>query len=284
MTALFACDLDRTIIFSPRAFHLDGPDHEAPAIVVAELLDGAPISFMTRASEDRLDDVRRGAEFVPVTTRTQAQYERVRLPGPTPRHAVVSNGGVILVDGRRDREWEEAVRATVAGSAPLADVRALVDDPAAASWVLRSHVAEDLFTYAIVDRDAIPAGWLDEFAAANEALGWTVSLQGRKLYSVPSGITKSRAVAEVVRRTGAEEVLAAGDSLLDRPMLVAADRAFRPAHGELHDVAWTAPHVTVTRDRGIRAGEELLGLVAAALDAPGAAAAVGDTAGRAPAA
>jgi hypothetical protein len=65
-------------------------------------------------------------------------------------------------------------------------------------------------------------------------------------------------------------VLAAGDSLLDADMLRAADEAFRPAHGELHDTGWMAPHVTVTDADGVLAGEELVArLLASALAAGG---------------
>ena len=59
------------------------------------------------------------------------------------------------------------------------------------------------------------------------------------------------------RRVGAETVLAAGDSLLDGEMLESATRAIRPAHGELHDVGWTTPGLTVTPSAGAAAGEEI---------------------------
>jgi phosphoserine phosphatase len=83
-------------------------------------------------------------------------------------------------------------------------------------------------------------------------------LQGRKLYWVPEQLTKSAAVAEVAARAGATSVLAAGDSLLDVDMLLAADRAVHPAHGELFERGWSAPRVARTAARGALAGEELV--------------------------
>jgi len=261
MTALplVACDLDRTLIYSSRAFWLDTPDADAPPIVVSELYQGAPISYMTRAAERLLLDLAPAATFVPVTTRTAAQYRRVQLPGPVPHVAITTNGGTILVDGAVDVEWSETLQTRLRErAAPLAEVRAMLEDPAAAAWILRVRTAEDLFTYAIIDREAMPAEWIAALHERCAALGWTVSVQGRKLYCVPQAVNKSSAVAEVRRRLGAHTVLAAGDSLLDQSMLEEAHFAFRPAHGELHDAAFTRPNLTVTTARGILAGEELL--------------------------
>jgi hypothetical protein len=261
MTALplVACDLDRTLIYSSRAFWLDTPDADAPAIVVSEVYQGVPISYMTRAAERLLTDLADIATFVPVTTRTVAQYGRVQVPGPVPHFAITTNGGSILIDGEPDPDWSAFLRAQLgAEAAPLGDIRSLLEDPAAAGWILRVHTAEDLFTYAIIDRDAMPAAWIASLHDQCRQRGWTVSVQGRKLYCVPDAVNKSTAVAEVRRRLGGPAVLAAGDSLLDQRMLAEADFAYRPAHGELHDAHFQSENLTVTTSRGILAGEEML--------------------------
>ncbi len=53
------------------------------------------------------------------------------------------------------------------------------------------------------------------------------------------------------------QVLSAGDSLLDADLLLAADAAWRPGHGELADTGWTAPGVTALDEIGVAAGEEI---------------------------
>ncbi len=63
---------------------------------------------------------------------------------------------------------------------------------------------------------------------------------------------------EVADRVGAATVLAAGDSLLDIDLLLAADRGIRPRHGELHEQGWSAPTVTTTVASGIAAGAEIV--------------------------
>ncbi|MDF2443566.1 MAG: hypothetical protein JWR01_1769 [Subtercola sp.] len=268
-TTLAACDLDRTLIYSPRAFWLESADADAPGMVVSELYRGTPISFMTRRAEALLADLRAASVFVPVTTRTVIQYQRVQLPGPTPAYAITSNGGVLLVDGVPDAAWEASVRRRLAEeAAPIAQLTALLAHPSAAAWIEKVNNAEDLFVYAIVDRAAMPPSWEAELEATCRALGWSVSVQGRKLYCVPHPVTKSDAVAEVRRRAGASVVLAAGDSLLDQRMLEQADLAFRPAHGELDEAGFVNGNLTITASRGILAGEELLRSMIAAATGP----------------
>lgn len=75
---------------------------------------------------------------------------------------------------------------------------------------------------------------------------------------MPTRLSKAAAVAEVARRTGAGAVFAAGDALLDAPMLAAADLGVHPAHGELHEAGWYRAHVAVTEHAGGRAAEEIL--------------------------
>jgi hypothetical protein len=197
--------------------------------------------------------------FVPATTRTPEQYRRVRLPGGPPRYAVCANGGHLLVDGDSDPEWREQVRSRLAACAPLDEVRErLRTSSSDGDWVLKRRVADGLFAYLVVDRERLPMTWVKELAAWAEPRGWTVSLQGRKLYAVPGSLTKSAAVAEVARRTGATRIHAAGDSLLDADMLLAADGGWIPGHGELADSGWSAAHVTGLVERGVAAGERIV--------------------------
>ncbi|MGW7365795.1 HAD family hydrolase [Streptomyces sp. NPDC054841] len=259
MTALIASDLDRTLIYSSAALQLPMPDAEAPRLLCVEVYDSKPLSYMTETAAVLLAELARTSVFVPTTTRTREQYGRIQLPGPAARFAICANGGHLLVDGVSDRDWQRVVAGRLADEcASLAEVRAHMLATADPAWVLKERVAEDLFAYLVVDRALLPVGWTNELAAWAEPRGWTVSLQGRKIYAVPKPLTKSAAVHELVRRTGTEVVLAAGDSLLDADLLLAADHAWRPGHGELADTGWSAPHVTLLPERGVAAGEEIL--------------------------
>ncbi|MFB8267810.1 MULTISPECIES: HAD family hydrolase [unclassified Streptomyces] len=256
---LVASDLDRTLIYSAAALGLTVPDARAPRLLCVEVYQGKPLSYVTEDAAALLGELGRGALFVPTTTRTREQYGRIRLPGPAPQFAICANGGHLLVDGVSDPDWRAAVDERLAAEcAPLDEVRAHLARTADPAWLLKERVAEDLFAYLVVERSLLPEGWVKELAVWAESRGWTVSLQGRKIYAVPKPLTKSAAMREVARRSGADLTLAAGDSLLDADLLLAADRAWRPGHGELADAGWTAPHVTALEDRGVAAGETIL--------------------------
>ncbi|MFF1919931.1 HAD family hydrolase [Streptomyces sp. NPDC058221] len=258
---LVASDLDRTLIYSAAALQLPMPDAQAPRLLCVEVYDHKPLSYVTETAAALLAELAGAPStvFVPTTTRTREQYHRIHLPGPAARFAICANGGHMLVDGESDPDWQRTVARRLADEcASLAEVRAHLVAAADPAWLLKERVAEDLFAYLVVDRALLPPDWRQELAEWAEPRGWTVSLQGRKIYAVPRPLTKSAAMREVARRTGATLTLAAGDSLLDADLLLAADRGWRPGHGELADADWNAPHVEATAERGVAAGEEIL--------------------------
>ena len=149
-----------------------------------------------------------------------------------------------------------------------------MEEVATASWVKKVRSAEDLFCYLVAaSRKDIPGKWLRKFTAAVTDLGWTVSVQGRKVYAVPSGLSKAAGLVRLREmlsavHDGDVRVYATGDSLLDAPMLEAADEAIRPAHGELHEQGWNADGVDVTAATGALAGEEIIDWMRDKADAP----------------
>jgi hypothetical protein len=255
---LIVCtDLDRTLIYSAAALDLSVPDAQAPRLLCVEVYRGVPLSYLTETAADLLRELSERTVLVPTTTRTPEQLARVHLPGPPPRYAIASNGGHLLVEGVPDRGWTELVAVRLRGCAPLAEVEAHLR-ASAGPFVTALRVASGMFAYAVVDRNALPDGWVDALASWCDPRGWAVSLQGRKVYAVPRPLTKSAAAAEVRARVGGGPLLAAGDSLLDADLLEFADAAIRPAHGELAEAGFTRDHLTVTSSTGVRAGEEVL--------------------------
>jgi hypothetical protein len=250
-------DLDRTLIYSAAALYLDGPDETLPRLLCVEHYRAKPLSYVTEAAVRLLERLVEAATLVPTTTRTPEQYRRVQLFDKPLPYAICANGGHILVDGVDDADWAAQVRARATG-AELAEVHEHLTR-IGGEFVLKLRTASGLFSYALVDRPALPAGWVEELSGWCAERGWRTSLQGRKVYCLPAGLTKAAAAAEVAHRAGADRMLAAGDSLLDLELLEAADAALRPAHGELAETGWDAPNTAVTVTRGIAAGEEIAG-------------------------
>ncbi|CAM5540436.1 HAD family hydrolase [Streptomyces avidinii] len=261
MTVLVASDLDRTLIYSTAALGLTMPDPVAPRLLCVEVHESKPLSYMTETAAELLAELTADPSvvFVPTTTRTRKQYQRIRFPGRPAPYAICANGGQLLVDGVPDRDWRRQVAARLAEEcAPLEEVHQHLLSTADPAWLRKARLAEDLFAYLVVERALVPDEWVKALSEWAEARGWAVSLQGRKIYAVPRPLTKSAAMYEVARRTGATTTLAAGDSLLDADLLLAADAAWRPGHGELADAAWTAPTVTALATAGVLAGEEIV--------------------------
>lgn len=265
-SAMFFSDMDRTLIYSANALFLDLPDQQAPYLHVVEFYSGKPQSYMTDAAVGLLKTLLEAQLFVPVTTRTTAQYERIRLRGPLPHYAITTNGAQILMDGQPDQAWNQRMLAQVGRNcAALEEVRSFILSHADESWLRELRDADGTFLYALVNRQQLPDQLLAELSGWSREHGWRVSLQGRKLYFVPKHIGKDLAVAEVAQRLGTEQILAAGDSLLDQDFLSVAHKAFRPSHGELADTNFTAEHLQVIGQSGIMAGEAILKQVSGAL-------------------
>ncbi len=256
MTTVICADLDRTLIYSAAALGLRGADEDGPALLCVELYQHLPQSFMLADAAAALAELAQVATLVPTTTRTVEQYARVQLPGPAPRYGICANGGTLLVDGVADGDWSTHVHALLRSCAPVQEVLAQLEP--LPPFVRTLRVASGLFVYAVVDRAELPGAWLAELSEWCAEREWTVSVQGRKVYCVPNLLRKSAAAAEVCRRTGASRMLAAGDSLLDTDLLLAADAAIRPRHGELHDTGWIGPQIAVTRSSGVYAGAEIV--------------------------
>lgn len=256
-------DLDRTLVYSPSALQLAGRDDQAPRLLCVEVVKGRPLSFVTERAAEGIGLLTSAGALVPVTTRTPDQYRRIHLPGAAPKFALVANGGRLLRDGEEDLDYSAALTTRLdACGEPCAEVyaelRRLSRRDGGASWVEKIRNAEDLFCYAVVDRAEMPASWLADLTAYCAERGWRVSVQGRKVYCVPVGLSKATAMREVAIMLGVTTMYAAGDSLLDQDLLDAADEAIRPAHGELDDIGYLAPHLTVTRGRGALAGEQIV--------------------------
>ena len=249
---LAACDLDQTLIYSARSAATPVDD-----AVCVEIYQGKPQSFLTAAAAEAVGALTGGGHFVAVTSRTREQLARITLPGPPPRYAVAANGGRLLVDGVEDAAWSSAVERRVQEGTPLAAVEAFVAELCRPEWTSARRVAEGLFVYAVVDLVRLPVGTVEAAATWAAEHGWAFSAQGRKLYWIPRGVSKGVAAREVAGRVGAETLLAAGDSHLDRDLLEAADAGWLPRHGELARAGWRADHVKVSHGVGLAAGEEI---------------------------
>jgi hypothetical protein len=211
---------------------------------------------MTAAAAELLTELAERAHFVPVTTRTQAQLARVRLPARV-EYAIAANGGHILRHGVADDDWSRKVARRMTSVTAFAEARRR-SAALANAFAGRCHEVDGLFCFAVLPTVELSADAVATELDWAQRNGWRVSVQGRKIYWVPHVLTKSAAVLEVARRCAAQPILAAGDSLLDADLFDVAVAGIRPAHGELATAGFDRPHVVGTASSGAAAGTEIV--------------------------
>ena len=215
-TILFASDLDNTLLFSHR--------HRQPGDRCVERLNGAEQSFFTQDTLDLLPQVVRRVHLLPITTRSVEQYLRIQWPeGTVPRWALTANGAVLLRDGEVDRAWYAASQALVRDHREA--LAAVLDHLTRQGGATSVRCVEGVYVYAAYP-DTPTAERVARDWCGGSALRAVVS--GRKVYFFPPGIDKGTALRRAVERFGPERVIAAGDSVIDVPMLRRADLALIP--------------------------------------------------------
>ncbi|WP_186321374.1 HAD family hydrolase [Bacillus sp. FJAT-22090] len=260
MTILFASDLDRTLIYSKKS---RGQEVNEQELSTVEWIDEKPVAFMTNTGIDYFNRLPSDINFVPVTTRTATQYNR--LTGlfhkrEKPNYAIVSNGAVILEDGKPLHEWSDKVKKQLQQECTSVEhVMPQLEAYATKEFVLKVLEAESWFVYMIIDEETFSVEEFENLSQIFYQQGFTISHQGRKLYIMPNCINKSTALQFVKERIGAKTVIAAGDSLLDFDMVMNADHGFIPCHGEAVLKRDLLPsHINITNSTGVLAGEEIL--------------------------
>lgn len=269
---IFASDLDQTLIYSHRTFISKEIDEQIRPV---ERLDNRFISFMTQNALIKLREISQKVLFVPVTTRTKLQYQRINFLEYDIAHqyAVTSNGGTIFYKGREDTDWTQYVLQGRENSVAFEDLLHKFNEISHPSWVIpdSGKLADNLFYYCLIDREKIPLVELAAFKIWACENNWELSVQGRKLYLVPMNVNKKAAIQYIQEKESRSHVFAAGDSLLDLDMLKAADQAIAPAHGEIYALYLQGisglERIRFTEKSGIEAAEEILDLIARALSA-----------------
>ncbi|MEJ7783689.1 MAG: hypothetical protein WKF96_02725 [Solirubrobacteraceae bacterium] len=254
---LLVSDLDRTLVHPARSLPPAQPG------VVVEIYQGRGITVASPGTLAALDELAACGAFVPVTTRSEEQLRRI---SPVWRCAVrgwaiCANGATLLDHGQTDSQWQAIIEHTGRDSAPLAEARAAferhIGTPASVTWMPLLRDCDQRFLYATLLLAEVPADLQDRASAVLEPLHWRAILHGRKLYALPRHVCKGRALAHLRERTGADEVMAAGDSLLDLELLRGAEKRWCPRDAELVTLGQVPPDTRITSHVHVLAGEQI---------------------------
>ncbi|OCS86721.1 HAD family hydrolase [Caryophanon latum] len=256
---LFTTDLDRTLIFSHRTIGERGD------VQCVELFEGKEQSFMSHTQIKLLHELKESAHIVPVTTRSQMQYERISFfqQQLIPSYAVMANGGIVFKDGKRDAQWDSLVQQRMKDALPIRDFTTRFQTHRAHDFFLREYETEGLFYMLAVDEAALRHDDLRAFQDDLATEGWTSYLHGRKFYALPSTLTKEAAVQYVASELPHTKHIAAGDSMMDLGMMQLADVGYTPKHGEVYAHYGDACPVNVILKEGADFAEAMLAQILA---------------------
>lgn len=214
---VFNVDLDNTIIYSYK--HDIGNDK-----VNVEIYQGREISYATAKTLSLLRDIRQKVLIVPTTTRTQEQYERIDLQTGDIPYALICNGGILLKNGERVKEWyDESLEMIKDCQSEMMRAQTLLEKNRKRTFEVR--YIEKLFIFTKCDE---PESVVTELKAELNTRIVDVFNNGIKVYVVPKELNKGNALRRFKNLMKAESVLAAGDSEFDVSMVEAADLGIVP--------------------------------------------------------
>ena len=226
MKVLYATDMDRTIIYSQRFMDEYPPESNYE---VAETKGNRIISYISSPVKKRINELSRNnnIELIPVTTRSIEEFNRINI-GINNKYSIVSNGGIILEDGKPMKEWEDYINKTnfrfglMQASMDLGELQSVVRDVTIIDgrYLFTKTDCEEQFDIEIQD-------------LIYRYPNIVFTRQRKKIYAIPNNFSKAIALRWLQNKLGIDTLVASGDSELDLPMLAIADYAIIPKHGDL---------------------------------------------------
>ena len=214
---ILCTDLDNTIIYSYK--HDIGNEK-----MNVEIYKEREISFISNHTYELLKKVNEEFLIIPTSTRTIEQYERIDLKIGTFKYALVCNGSVLLVDGKKDKDWyEESLRLAKPSNLEVKKALEYLENDKRRTFELR--YIEDLFVFTKCDEAETVVNELRKYLDKNLV---NVFNNKEKVYVLPTSLSKGKAIERLRKYLKVEFIIAAGDSEFDISMVEAADVGLVP--------------------------------------------------------
>ena len=214
---ILCTDLDNTIIYSYK--HDIGNEK-----MNVELYKEREISFISNHTYELLKKVKEEFLIIPTSTRTKEQYDRIDLKIGTFKYALVCNGSVLLVDGKKDKDWyEESLRLAKPSNLEVKKALEYLENDKRRTFELR--YIEDLFVFTKCYKSETVVNELREYLDKNLV---SVFNNKEKVYVLPTSLSKGKAIERLRKYLKVEFIIAAGDSEFDISMVEAADVGLVP--------------------------------------------------------
>lgn len=232
---LYASDLDRTIIFSDKFIR---ENKTRSAYTPVEYKGGKVLSNISNAVQAELkllnakDSTMNSVEFIPVTSRSREEYERINLGFKT-KYAIIDNGGTILVEGKPMLVYDAYIQNMASHS--LQQSASILLDITEHEDILAKEpkLIDKLFLFwKIAEGKEKMADVLINILNENYP-EWDFTRQRRKVYGVPKCFSKQIALRWLWGQFGKPYLVVSGDGEMDLPMLTIANKALIPSHSDL---------------------------------------------------
>ena len=214
---LFASDLDNTLIYS----YKKKPKNS----ICVEWKEGKELSFMSRRAYDLLAEAAGKVCFVPITTRSIEQYQRISFGNETKiTWALAANGGLLLKNGEMDARWrQETFHRMEDSRESLLQALALLKHDTNIIFDIR--LVDGIFVYT---KSVQPEKTLAVLRKKLDGRQVFLDANGEKIYVFPKCLTKGFALERLKQKLLPKKVIAAGDSGFDLSMAEIADVFYGP--------------------------------------------------------
>lgn len=244
---LFAADMDNTLIYSYKKITGDA--------ICVETKEGKNLSYMTKNAYELLQKAAEKTLFVPVTTRSIEQYQRINLfNGKQPVYALCSNGGILLKKGQIDIEWLLETKRLIRDTQKDLETGQLVLGKDK-NIIFDIRLVDGIFVYT---KSKEPEKTILKLKENLNEKKVYIDCNGEKIYIFPKILDKGFAVERLKKMTKVNKIIAAGDSAFDIPMLRVADIGWIPKKEELISVFAQRSFIIPSQKEGIYFGDFLL--------------------------
>lgn len=252
---IFATDLDRTVVFSAKFWN--GEED----VISIDKTKPNETSFLTNKSIELMKEINQKGYFIPVTTRSRSDFQRLFPIGDfAPKNAVLANGGMVYINGQLDSNWGHILNKKIGDiDSSLKKASSLIKCFFPEEKVTKMKIDHDLFWRVVVNDQSIVPKVEELLKEPLSEINYSFYNTGNKCYIIHNAISKWEALKYLAEKLGEEKIIAAGDSLMDLEMIQKADIGLTPRHGEILEKG-KEDGLIVTESIGVLAGQEILSI------------------------
>jgi len=243
---IYASDLDQTLIYSRK--WIKGLENE---VSIIEEKDGEIISYIHNNAKEELIELSNKNIFIPVTTRTLEQYNRIDFSFLCVKYAITTNGGYILENGKVNKEWQNKINSELSKYPSIKDMKKKLKKLLKLDSVKKFRIADEMFFYIVVDEEMFEHELIKEYKKEFENNNWTIVDQGKKIYFMPKVLSKGNALKFLKERLGSKYVVSSGDSILDLSLKEVSNDFLIPGHSKIDTLS-------KIDEKGISSGYKLI--------------------------